>query len=301
MLLEATTLFAIHRMGLLDELACWPGGLVVPAWLVEQLCEELWKLRCEAVPSGFAGSDGGHYYFHQVQPDIREQQLGSIQRMIEWIRSNTSLVANTDSLHRGKHVIDELMSVVGRQAAGAVFAAADCELPLASDDLALRRLAHQTGARSLTWSQPIIKGLRNRGIIDDAQYRMAVAFLGRRNYVCVSINADDLQWAWGARLEDRGFFDGILHCLRAEACSGESAGRIAGIFLGRLWKSQESPTIRLLALDAVLGTITRARRAEDWVEAYERYLTASLGPLATLQIENLIAETNRWLKVRLLV
>ena len=298
LVLDLTTLLAFQKMGQLEPLSCWPDGLVVSQWTLDELVRTSFNNDFMR-PDGRVWSSEGKFYLADFSASDEDAAAKESEELIEWIERCCSVVPLTSALKLGRDAIEQLCATVGRSAAGAtLLAEAGCGV-LVADDLGLRQVAFSRGVRFSAWSQGLLLSLSAAGIIDEAQSRDAVATLCRLNYWYVHISKDDIVWAAKRGMEGSAHELGdVLRPLSGSDSDLRLAVEVALQAIRDIWIAPEFAARRGVILEQVLDALATERVLRDVYREANRALKQVFLPLLALQASQVLDAITTWEKKR---
>lgn len=135
---------------------------------------------------------GGEYVRSEVSEADIENGRSFMQGILDFLDSETTVtpVAGALSLSPGEY--EQLKATLGTSSGDAMLVARGSDVPLLSDDLALRVFASSTHGVDGLWTQPVLERLVRIGAMSRGEYLEALFLLLASNYRHPRVTATDL-------------------------------------------------------------------------------------------------------------
>lgn len=192
--LTLTSLTTLQELGWLDRFKSWCPEVVVPHSLIDELEQEIAELS-RAVERGgahFIGKGPGDrpLAMTEVAPEVLDSQRQATQQLLDWVRSNTQVLARPVSSLTSR--AEKVREAIGASSHDALVLATEPGRRLIADDLALRRLGKsEYGVRSFP-TIAFVQSALARGLCTKDECFSVVRQLVLWNQVFIPVNADIL-------------------------------------------------------------------------------------------------------------
>lgn len=211
-------------------------------------------------PTGTIGSLSGQHYFIDIPPAFTERKRALLQKVLEFVRSSAQVMPTMSLLETDQ----EFLELLGTEATTSILLAKEQNIPLYSDDLRLRQVAHHQFQVESIESQAVLLDMHHEQMLGDDEYYNAISRLAQSNYHFVRINVDCLIFVLE---QNRMIVDTQVHkvfkWLQGPDCDVEAAISVLAELIKRVWLKQLLPHQKVFVLDLALTTLVTGRRVSE--------------------------------------
>ena len=287
--LETSALFTIQYLELGAQVSQAFSKLLVAQPTLDALNRYLDE-PLDSRPHHSIWSEGDHYVHQEVSADQVAKQREFVRSVVEYIRTSTQILPAADLITMNQEIVKGL----GVSAAGAIALAYGQKVPLYTDDLVLRIIAHKDQQVPGVWTQAILENLRNRDILSNDQYNAAVEKLVIGNYMIVKVDAELLKWMLERDgLEISPKMARVLETFAALFMDDAQSITIAAQIAKWMWAEPVIQQNKLSVLDAILVSLVAGRNKLQTLLKMKREL-AKIMRISPLQYQGLCQSIENW-------
>ena len=202
----------------------------------------------------------GHIQFVEHSANEMNAEKAFYERIEQFLRSSVELIAPGAGQALGEYERAGVQTTLGTAAASTVTTASGTGILMYSDDLALRLVARNQYKVPSFWSQTLLQDLRDKGLISQGDYHLAVVRLIQFGFHFVSVNQPDLVWA--IRDSDWTPSPGVakvLGTLAGPDCKLGDAVNVALDVLHEIWATPVSHAAKIALLDLMIQVLVTGR------------------------------------------
>lgn len=260
--LDLSALLTLERLGLTERLLPLFAEVLVPQAALDEVNQELVDLRMTGPSQGNIARNGIRYAYQEQNAELWQSEVSSLERLRDFINSETTVVAVTGALDVGRQRFDQLSDALGEGSLAAILVAKEHGTLLYADDLGLSSLARNEEGVESVWTQTVLLMAREWGLITGEEYSGALLGLVLANYHYPVFTADDMKWV--LRKNHFGLTDEVTRVvgfLRGPECDEAAAVKIVGELVRHVWLETAVDRQRWLFLDFALNTLVTGRDA----------------------------------------
>lgn len=295
LVLDVTAALTIAYLGHQDALRERYSDLFATQATLDMLNEDI-AMRYEgATSTSVMAKVGAEYVHHDLTPEQLEHEKAFLVTARDFLTSHAEIVAVDERLALDSGRYEELCDLVGRESIDAALLAKGKALPLYSDDLRLRQLAHSELGVSGTSSDAILEIAHDEGLLSVDDHRDAVKKLIFGNYVFTTVTPDGI-----AHLLEEANFEltaevgRVLTAALAPPSDEDDAIGIAADLLKSIWMKPLLEHRQLWLLDVILNITGRSPRNRRVVAAKLARAVASRFYLMPLALEKVVQTIQLW-------
>lgn len=237
--------------------------ILMPQALLDQLHEYEQELD-GSQPRGTVGSSGGQRYFLEIPPEYYDRKREFVNKVLAFVRDKVQIHPTMGLIEAEQ----ELVTTLGEAATASILLAKEHNLPLYSDDLRIRTVAHQHWQVSGFDTQTVLRDVRTRNLLRSASYYNALSRLAQSNYQFVRIEAEALVFI----LEQNGMaiteeVRSLFKLLHGPECTPDSATQVIAEVIKQIWIKSVLHRRKLFILDLALTTLFTGRRPASVIPA----------------------------------
>ena len=302
LILDITSLLTLHNLGVGDAVVAHfskPGLMRTSLELIHHL------LQHESFPKGThwaLGKEGGQIVKILVTAEQIEHNRRILEKMSTWAEANCEILPCRAALSVRREERLRFGHLIGPSFLETALVAADEGRLLYSDDWLFRELARTEYSVRSVWTQPILRHLLDKGVIDRDVYNRAVIALVCMNYHYTSTDATILLEA-SRMAEWRPAYPllQVARVLGGKRSNLESAVRQAVEYLYLLWKEQILLTRYEVLIGMLLDSLATGRgpRTREAVQRFLAGVTQRFA-LAPLEIDRVTRIIKSWLRIHVL-
>ncbi len=293
--LETSALFTIQYLELEAPVSQAFSRLLVAQSTLDALNRYLDE-TLDARPHHSIWSEGDHYVHQEVSADQVAKQREFVKNVVAYIRNSTHILPALDLIT----INQEIVKGLGVSAAGAIALAYGQKVPLYTDDLVLRVIAHKDQQVPGVWTQAILENLRNRDILSIDQYNAAVEKLVIGNYFIVRVDAALFQWILKRdALKTTPQITRVFETLVSPYTDDSDAILIAAQVVKWLWIQPSLPQTKLFVLNTMLMSLVVGRDRLTTLVRMKREVVKIMS-LLPLQRQEICTSIDAWAASRLL-
>lgn len=230
LVLDLAAVRTLSILGLTARVLETYPGTVIPQAHIDCLLEEAFDARTTEAEPGSMGANGAGGYFME-EPSV--ERLEKRRLIIEGALA-TARQLPVKALPIADPATTILKDQVGTRMLGAdnlaaLRLAAGTGAWLVSDDAFITALARQYFGLKASSTQSLLLAMRERGVLDEDQYRTALTRLVASGYQVVSVSLADLIWL--VSCGERPIWAGAFAQLHGGACESRTAVRFAATAL----------------------------------------------------------------------
>lgn len=292
--LDLSALLTLEHLGLTDRLLSLFTEVLVPQAALDEINQELVDVRLSGPKAGNIARDGARYAYQEETAESWQSQIASLERMRDFINSQTKVVPVTGALEMGRERFDKLSQAVGEGSLAAILVAKEHGALLYADDLGLSHLARNEEGVESVWTQTMLVLARERGAITAEEYREALLKLMLANYYNAFFTEDDMKWV--LRRNNFGLTGEVTRMvgfLQGPECDEDAAVIIASELIRYVWLQSAVEQQRWLFLDFGLNALVKGRNGGAVLAKLKRHVRAKFA-LLPLDLPRILQSIGLW-------
>lgn len=267
LLADFTSIFLLHELGLLSDVAKW-RKIVVAQSTLDAFREE--ELRWKSMPKDEHMSLGirdGQLVRHVMSKEDVERQRISLRTLISTLEQQAASEGVEPSVAEAHAAHRDIGPLIGESFWHTILLSSSKGRALLSDDLLLRKLAAGTTGVRGTCTAHVLWTMAREGALPPEKYSEAIVKLFASGYRFIATDAQVLLAA--ARIEawrPQGVFRRLADTLKGPDGELSSSVRVAAEFLRLLWFGVVLPDQRNALAIVVLDALVAGRATSDVVK-----------------------------------
>ncbi len=257
---DITALLTIGYLDLWKNFATRFQQIIVPQSILDNIQACLVRNHVGIRPTMTLWKENNRYHRQEIPQAELDNGKRFLEKIIDFIKKKAAIVPESSLLEIDSDKFNELCKLIGRSAVCSILVAKHNNLPLYSDDRALRIIAEKEWQVAGIWIQSILADMRRTQIITEDEYHEAIEKLILANYFFVSVEAKDLVWILHRHnMIITPAVQRIFEVLYGPDCSEESAINVIADLIRMVWLEAPLFTQKLMILDLCLKTLITGR------------------------------------------
>jgi tetratricopeptide (TPR) repeat protein/predicted nucleic acid-binding protein len=292
--LDLSALLTLERLGLTDRLLAQFAEVLVPQAVLDEINQELVDMRLSGPKAGNIARDGARYAYQEETAESWQSQIAALERMRDFINSQTKVVPITGALEMGRERFDQLSEAVGEGSLSTMLVAKEHTSLLYADDLGLSHLARNEEGVESVWTQTVLVLARERGVITAEEYHEALLKLMLANYYNAFFTEDDMKWVLRRNTFGlTGEVTRMVGFLQGPECDEDAAVIIASELVRYVWLQSAVEQQRWLFLDFALNALVKGRNGGAVLAKLRRHVRAKF-VLLPLDLPRILQSIGLW-------
>jgi tetratricopeptide (TPR) repeat protein len=260
LIMEASALVTLHSLGFLEMVAGAFECMSITQFVLDELTSKA-KDTFRGKKTGQIYSDRpGHIGLTEEDPEVINRERDFYEQLLHLAHTKCSIIAATDPDSLGHFTSAPVAKALGMEAWSTLAAAYETKCLLVSDDLPLRILAKNTKGIDSVGTLALMRDLRVRGALPAEEYHRAIHWLLEHGYGFVSIDKDDIIWAFREdQWSPKRKVAEVLQGLAGPDCDTPGAVRIGLDVLYAIWNEPLPTATQQLSSDLVIQAVLTGR------------------------------------------
>lgn len=293
-ILDLSALLTLEHLGLTDQLPEQFSEILVAQAVLDEINQDLLDVSFGVQPKSNIARDGIRYTMHEGTTEERNQEIAFLERLRDFVTSNTKVVPAKSALEIGKERFESLNKMLGEGGVASILVADEHKTLLYADDLGLRSLARNEHGIESVWTQTVLLRMLESHVITDDEYHDAVRKLLLANYFSTYISTEDIKWV----LRNNNFrlthdVTHIIGFLQGPGADEDAAVEILSDLIKFVWVQSSVDSQRWLFLDFALNTLITGRGSARPLAKLRRRLQLKFS-LLPLDLPSILRTIDVW-------